>query len=147
MTPDPSAILDSVTRTLSRVMAEHPDAASDIHVVVETLSMLAADVDSHVAQRLQWGQEIQRLLRLARDKLSPDAADIVDRALESCPASPADYTTPMIEAWLNRLMNALTVAHAELEDGGDRHLVGEIWTFLKEYTATRGRLVPPLWRI
>lgn len=147
MTPDPSAILVSVTRTLSRVMADHPEAASDIHVVVETLSMLAADVDSHVAQRLQWGQEIERLLRLAREKLSPDAVNSVDRALATCPASPADYATPMIEAWLNRLMNALTVAHAELEAVGDRQLIGEIWTFLMDYTATRGRLVPPLWRI
>ncbi|WP_313800914.1 hypothetical protein [Sphingobium sp.] len=147
MTPDPSAILVSVTRTLSQFMADHPETAPEIGIVMSTLSMLAADVDSHVAQRLQWGQEIERLLRLAREKLSPSARDIVDRALEACPAGPADYATPMIEAWLDRLMNALTVTHAELETAGDRQLVGEIWTFLTDYVTTRGRLVRPLWRV
>lgn len=141
-------LLDGAAHTLFEIAGQQPDVAPQVGPVAALLSLIAADVDTHVATRLQEAAQIKSLLRRSRD-LMP-AADVrdVDRALASDLVQPSDYTLGNLESYVAGLREALIQVHAWLESPEGRShpdLLDELWSFLQSDADHAGRLAPSLW--
>ncbi len=130
MIPRPEqALLDLAGRLGSRVLPEltDPYTIADTGIITMLLGMLAKELASGTARRLEDGEDIRVLFEAATHAPGAD-----DRAAFSA-SRPADLTLSEVNTWLDRGLSLLTDLHAWAEDE-DAALDRAIWDWLGRHT-------------
>lgn len=136
-------LLGGASRTLFGVVGQQPELAPVLAPIAELIGLVAADIDTHVADRLQEAQSIKSILRRARDLLPADRVHQIDRALALELSKPGDYTLHNIESYSADLRAALVAVHTWLDTpDGKPHseLLQDVWAVLQ----VEGRPLVPL---
>lgn len=142
-------LLESAAKAVSAIIAEHPETAAGLGPVVTALEVLAADVDSHVAERLALAEEIGDHVGRIRTLIPAGTeAQAINRALKAVPPGPQGLTVEAVEGFVSERKRGLIAAQAWLEENRrpeDGSISEAVWTLLERDTRRRSRHVPPFW--
>ena len=148
MTRQFESVLLQAADVLFKHIAEHPQITTKVGPVAVLLAHIAADVDVLVADRLKEADRIKGILNKAVDSASAQQRQRWQDAIALVPASPDDYASKALDAYLRRLKTALIEVQAWVETAdvpARGALLDEIWAYLSDQATYESRVVPPMW--